>query len=124
LFCLLRVLYVSESPSLNSRSCDLWSVFDPAADMNIERSDEDDKGYEADVTSPEANVSIDPEKIADIEGRDQTPEVETKPVDVPPDGGYGWVCVTCLFLMNAHTWGVNSVSFFLDALPGWYRTDT
>ncbi|KAF9895420.1 hypothetical protein FE257_000326 [Aspergillus nanangensis] len=28
--------------------------------------------------------------------------------DVPPDGGYGWVCVACVFWMNAHTWGINS----------------
>ena len=26
-----------------------------------------------------------------------------------PDGGYGWVCVACVFLVNAHTWGLNSV---------------
>lgn len=30
--------------------------------------------------------------------------------DIPPDGGYGWVCAASLFLINAHTWGVNSVS--------------
>ena len=29
---------------------------------------------------------------------------------VPPDGGYGWVCVACVFLVNAHTWGLNFVS--------------
>jgi len=28
--------------------------------------------------------------------------------DEPPNGGYGWVCVFCVFLINAHTWGVNS----------------
>ena len=28
--------------------------------------------------------------------------------DVPSDGGYGWVCVACNFLINGHTWGVNS----------------
>ncbi|KAF7193318.1 putative transporter MCH2 [Pseudocercospora fuligena] len=28
--------------------------------------------------------------------------------DVPPDGGYGWVCTACFWLINAHTWGVNS----------------
>lgn len=28
--------------------------------------------------------------------------------DVPPDGGYGWVCTICVFLINANTWGVNS----------------
>ncbi|CAK4021049.1 related to MFS transporter (Mch2) [Lecanosticta acicola] len=28
--------------------------------------------------------------------------------DVPPDGGYGWIVTACVFLINAHTWGVNS----------------
>lgn len=28
--------------------------------------------------------------------------------DVPPDGGYGWVVTTCVFFINASTWGVNS----------------
>lgn len=32
--------------------------------------------------------------------------------DVPPDGGYGWVVVACVFWINAHTWGVNSVSSY------------
>ena len=35
----------------------------------------------------------------------------SKQVDIPPDGGYGWVCTACVFLINAHTWGVNSVSW-------------
>lgn len=26
----------------------------------------------------------------------------------PPNGGYGWVCTFCVFMINAHTWGVNS----------------
>jgi len=25
--------------------------------------------------------------------------------DVPPNGGYGWVCVAAVFVINAHTWG-------------------
>jgi len=29
--------------------------------------------------------------------------------DVPPNGGYGWICAACVFFINAHTWGVNSV---------------
>ena len=29
-------------------------------------------------------------------------------VDQPPNGGYGWVCVACSFLINAHPWGLNS----------------
>ena len=28
--------------------------------------------------------------------------------DVTPDGGYGWICTMCVFLINANTWGVNS----------------
>ncbi|KAM0805677.1 MFS transporter-like protein [Usnea florida] len=34
---------------------------------------------------------------------------------VPPDGGYGWVCVVCIFFINAHTWGFNfAYGIFLD----------
>ncbi|KAK2593560.1 hypothetical protein QQS21_008735 [Conoideocrella luteorostrata] len=29
---------------------------------------------------------------------------------VPPNGGYGWICTFTVFLINAHTWGVNEVS--------------
>ncbi|THZ32090.1 MFS general substrate transporter [Aureobasidium pullulans] len=25
-----------------------------------------------------------------------------------PNGGYGWVCVACVAMINAHTWGLNS----------------
>ena len=32
-----------------------------------------------------------------------------KTADVVPDGGYGWVCVWAVSLINAHTWGLNSV---------------
>lgn len=28
--------------------------------------------------------------------------------DVPPEGGYGWIVTACVFLINAHTWGVNA----------------
>jgi hypothetical protein len=31
--------------------------------------------------------------------------------DVPPDGGYGWVCVAACFTINCFTWGAVSVSF-------------
>ncbi|MDI1488114.1 MAG: hypothetical protein OHK93_007388 [Ramalina farinacea] len=34
---------------------------------------------------------------------------------VPPDSGYGWVCVVCVFMVNAHTWGLNfAYGVFLD----------
>ena len=35
---------------------------------------------------------------------------EREQADDPPDGGYGWVCCIATFWINAHTWGVNSVS--------------
>lgn len=28
--------------------------------------------------------------------------------DVPPNGGYGWVCTFCVFMIIVHTWGINS----------------
>ncbi|RAH51206.1 MFS general substrate transporter [Aspergillus brunneoviolaceus CBS 621.78] len=28
--------------------------------------------------------------------------------DIPPDGGYAWVCTFCVFMINVHTWGVSS----------------
>lgn len=40
----------------------------------------------------------------------QTEPDEKYERDMPPDGGYGWVCVACVFFINAHTWGINSVS--------------
>lgn len=45
-----------------------------------------------------------------IAGQDiEIPRIEErKELIQPPDGGYGWVCVACTFLINAHTWGINS----------------
>lgn len=49
-------------------------------------------------------------------GLSEVPEEEMTNVaniePVPPNGGYGWVCVLAVFLINAHTWGVNAVGFF------------
>ncbi|KAI4604710.1 hypothetical protein J4E83_011002 [Alternaria metachromatica] len=33
---------------------------------------------------------------------------DTHPVDVPPNGGYGWICVAAVATINGHTWGLNS----------------
>ncbi|KAM6533687.1 hypothetical protein FALCPG4_006652 [Fusarium falciforme] len=45
--------------------------------------------------------------------------------EAPPEGGYGWVCVAATFLINAHTWGINSaygviLAFYLSdyTFPG------
>ncbi|OCT47306.1 putative transporter MCH2 [Cladophialophora carrionii] len=47
----------------------------------------DPLGERVDVSPPQAAVSVE---------------------DVPPDGGYGWVCTACVFMLNAHSWGLNS----------------
>ncbi|KAJ0418773.1 major facilitator superfamily domain-containing protein [Aspergillus carlsbadensis] len=48
-----------------------------------------------------------------------------QPADEFPEGGYGWVCVGSIFLINAHTWGINGafgviLSFYLseNQFPG------
>jgi hypothetical protein len=43
---------------------------------------------------------------ADPEQAQPPARIEVEP---PPDGGYGWICVICVFLVNAHTWGINGV---------------
>jgi len=43
-------------------------------------------------------------QVAKAEGEVALPP----PVDVPPDGGFGWVCVAAVACINAHTWGLNS----------------
>jgi hypothetical protein len=52
---------------------------------------------------PDSEHSIAPEPVP-------TALPQKEKTDVPPDGGYGWVCVACVALINAHTWGINSVS--------------
>ena len=58
-------------------------------------------------------------------GTDRLQVEEKIEVDEPPDGGYGWVCVMCTFVINAHTWGINSsygvfLAYYLanDYYPG------
>ncbi|KKY25737.1 putative mfs transporter [Phaeomoniella chlamydospora] len=37
-----------------------------------------------------------------------TLQLEKTKTDVPPDGGFGWICVICVWFINAHTWGINA----------------
>lgn len=40
-------------------------------------------------------------------------------LDEPPDGGYGWVCIVCVFFINGFTWGIIAsfgvfLAYYLD----------
>ncbi|KAL2261281.1 hypothetical protein VTK26DRAFT_4485 [Humicola hyalothermophila] len=64
----------------------------------------------------------DPDTPVSASGQPRPPSPHNNPPsnaatieDVPPDGGYGWVCTACVFVMNVCTWGVNSSwGVFLD----------
>jgi hypothetical protein len=80
--------------------------------MNTVSQGRPDSGHNAHETegndhdSEKSVVLDDPERTPDPERTSEETKTED---DVPPDGGYGWVCTACCFLINAHTWGVNSV---------------
>ena len=74
------------------------------------------------LVSPRTNDAMMPEAIASssealrldnniAQGSEQdVPDHAREREDVLPNGGYGWVCVVCLHLINGHTWGINFVS--------------
>jgi MFS family permease len=56
--------------------------------------------------------------------------LSTGTVDLPPDGGYGWVCCLCALLILFSTWGNNSafgvyLAYYIDndVFPGATRID-
>jgi len=59
--------------------------------------------------------------FADFPAQDSANVVEQE--DTPPNGGYGWVCVACVFLINANTWGVNSVRLCIMLIRSYSDTD-
>jgi hypothetical protein len=76
----------------------LATVLDAVLEHHLSNREEQDTSRDcAAEAEPEQSVSALTEKIE----------------DVPPDGGYGWVCTGCNFFINAHTWGINSVSRLL-----------
>jgi hypothetical protein len=63
-------------------------------------------------SSDSARRSTKSEKVVtsnDVE--DASPNHNTSVSQEPlvPNGGYGWICVACIFFLNSHTWGINSV---------------
>jgi MFS family permease len=50
--------------------------------------------------------------------------------DIPPNGGYGWICTLCTFMIIVHTWGINAawgviLAYFLShsTFPGASRIE-
>ena len=64
------------------------------------------------ISSPHQDSALELHPHNDVECRPSTPPGNSNIAsieDIPPDGGYGWICTLCVFLINAHTWGINSV---------------
>lgn len=79
-----------------------------AVDMGV---DPREKSAEDAVPSRDPDdIAIPPVISQGLVGRADVEQPSTaKPKDIPPEGGYGWVCVACVTFINAHTWGVNTV---------------
>jgi hypothetical protein len=68
----------------------------------------DDKDLEAEHISDSTPERIEEDHEDGVIGQEKTAASQV-PSYVPPNGGYGWVCVGAVFFINAHTWGLNSV---------------
>ncbi|MCJ1382172.1 hypothetical protein MMC17_005284 [Xylographa soralifera] len=61
-----------------------------------------------DTLEAQQDHSGDSEKTVTLHDEEQLPTEAAETPDIPPDGGYGWVCVLAVACVNAHTWGLNS----------------
>lgn len=77
--------------------------------MDTIRSNNDSK-VEHDTTADVTQTQTPSEETAsndhDVEQAATAPKEAE--LDVPPNGGFGWVCVGCCFMINSCTWGINS----------------
>ncbi|KAM0269819.1 hypothetical protein ACHAQH_009656 [Verticillium albo-atrum] len=59
----------------------------------------------------ETTIQLPPGEAFEMQTDDEAGNSLTNVTSVeptPPNGGYAWVCTLCVFLVNFHTWGVNS----------------
>jgi hypothetical protein len=78
---------------------------------------EDDKVDHPGDIVPEENPSVDSLEKVTSEDSGQVLRLKPKGDDVTPDDGYEWVVVACVFLINEHTWGINSSYGVFLTLP-------
>ncbi|CDO96449.1 unnamed protein product [Kluyveromyces dobzhanskii CBS 2104] len=85
----------------------------------------------------DSEASYHPEIHAELTGLDEDQTLnkvftnkETNTLDLPPEGGYGWVCCLCVTLVMFSTWGCNSafgvfLAFYLNnsTFPGASKYD-
>ncbi|KAH0355916.1 putative monocarboxylate transporter, partial [Aureobasidium melanogenum] len=74
---------------------------------NVDKEKDRVSGLNASDTSIPAEKDSLPGVVVNTEQppADVVPAAEPPPA---PNGGYGWVCVVCVALINGHTWGLNS----------------
>ena len=70
----------------------------------VEKMGEDQtKDLDATTNTNRISVSVNGENAPSEEAPTQlTERAGEKEVDVPPNGGYGWVCVACILTINAY----------------------
>ncbi|CCH45236.1 Monocarboxylate transporter [Wickerhamomyces ciferrii] len=94
-------------PPINSNHSNIFKEYN--------QDDDDDNKYNKDLELGRPTSKI--EKIFTNKS--------TGEIDLPPDGGYGWVCVACVVSIQACTWGSNAgfgvfLQYYLDndVFPG------
>ncbi|CAD0114892.1 unnamed protein product [Aureobasidium uvarum] len=81
-----------------------------------------------DMNASDTSISVEKESSPAAVVNTEQPTTDVIPATEPPpapNGGYGWVCVACVAIINAHTWGLNSsygvfLAYYLanDVFPG------
>jgi hypothetical protein len=74
--------------------------------MELEKDERDESNSIEQIDDAGINIQDEAQEKAILPNTDAT--------WIPPDGGYGWVCVATCWFINAHTWGINSVSYIVQ----------
>ena len=63
------------------------------------------------TSQPDGNTMTPRSEIAILNAQLTTSPPTASSSPTAPDGGYGWVCVACSTVINAHTWGAIGASY-------------
>ncbi|KAH0401762.1 putative monocarboxylate transporter, partial [Aureobasidium melanogenum] len=70
-----------------------------------------EKARTGDMSASDTSIPGEKDSPPGVVVNTEQPPADVVPAAEPPpapDGGYGWVCVVCVALINGHTWGLNS----------------